>query len=112
MYYSIGVFMLISCSDYPYNIITPISTGKHTDKCARVTHEMASHGVLLEDLENIVSNPSQTEWRLKSTPSVQLYLICGHENPSASGSNDKARKIQLLRRDTKGCTVQCPYSGS
>ena len=48
-------------------------TGKHTDKCACVTHEMASHGLLLEDLENIVSNPSQTEWRLNSTPSIQFY---------------------------------------
>ena len=34
---------------------------------------MASHGLLLEDLENIVANPSQTEWRLNSTPSIQFY---------------------------------------
>ena len=96
---------------------------------------MASHGLLLEDLENIVSNPSQTEWRLNSTPSVQFYhdlhnflrkripieemgmiyrsidptlcqettsnkqayskiqnLICGHKNPSTSGSDDDSKE--------------------
>ena len=112
---------------------------------------MASHGLLLKDLENIVSNPSQTEWKLNSTPSVQFYhdlhnflrkrripieemgmiyrsidptlckettsnkqayskilnLICGHENPSASGSDDDGKEDSASKETPKdvSCNV-------
>ena len=113
---------------------------------------MASHGLLLKDLENIVSNPSQTEWKLNSTPSVQFYhdlhnflrkrripieemgmiyrsidptlckettsnkqayskilnLICGHENPSASGSDDDGKEDSASKETPKDvpCNVR------
>ena len=67
--YMLLVCMLISCSDcIP---LIPLQGNNH--RCVYVTNELATHGLLKDDLEYIMSNPSQTEWRLKSTP-VQFYF--------------------------------------
>ena len=68
------VWLSASVHDCYYNThTTNIPTGKCNHKSADVTKEMARHGLLQDNLQSIMSNPSQTEWELKSTPSLLFY---------------------------------------